>query len=163
MKTFLTIDPGDNTGWSFWIDRQTQKKPIQTGMYSIPKKIKKVEDQFVYMWNEFDNLINHFKPDKVYIEGVEVYPGSLKSKTASIKRSGQKIPSLFKLAFLIGGYCDVCAYNGIEFEIINFSQWGGQLSANAVKVQVEHLLKQKYETQHIYDAVAMGLYIKKLL
>lgn len=156
LNRVMTVDPGDNTAWAIW-NRRTLP---ETGMFVLDKKIIKVEDQFKYMWEKFEDLISGFNFNKVYIEGVEVYTGSLKSKTASVKRKGQKIPSLFKLAFLIGGYCRICTENYVDFEIINFSQWGGQMPPNAVQAQIRHLLNTEFESQHIYDAVGMGLYLQ---
>ena len=156
FENMLTVDPGDNTGWAFWNKATFPEvgQLVNTAL-SLP-----VEAQLPKMWDQFDLLLTTKKPAFVIMEGVEVYAGSLKSRTASQKRSGQKIPSLFKLAFLIGGYCNVCDIHNIRFKIMNFSEWGGQMPPAAVNAQVKRINGKEYKTQHITDAVAMGFSIQ---
>ena len=149
----LTIDPGDVTAWAYWTNSMY---PV-TGDYRLNRILHStLEAQLGSMWDKFDALIDEIHPTLCIIEGVEVWEGSLKSHTASIKRKGQDVPSLFKLAKLVGGYCNICYRQDIKFEIITFRKWGGQLSPEAVRAQVQHINKRKYRSQHIYDAVAMG-------
>jgi len=154
----LTIDPGDNTAWALWERDNIHPK---VGLIELDKKENPVvEDQLTSMWFQFRSIIQQLKPNKVFMEGVEVYGGSLKSMVAVKKTKHQKIPSLFKLSFLIGGYCNICYQHQIPFEIINFTEWGGQLPPQAVRSQVHLIGEKRYTSQHIYDAVMFGYYVQ---
>jgi len=150
----LSVDPGDNTAWAYWrntfspeVGQITLNKNECTGLYS----------QFQYMWNHFDLVLTSKKPNMCVIEGVEVYAGSLKSYVASKKTKFQDVPSLFKLAYLIGGYMNICDNHCVKFEIVSYRKWAAQLSETAIKVQVKHIMNKNYSTIHKYCAVGIGL------
>ena len=151
MTDVLTVDPGDSTGWAFWSEGEL----IKTGQ--ITGKKKDVMDQYRYMWHEFYTLIQKYCPDICLIEGIEIYSGSIKSHIAIRKRKGKEMAPLVKLAYLIGGYVCICLRSNTETRIVPFSKWGGQLSPLAVRAQVAYITGKEFNTQHIFDAVGMGL------
>jgi hypothetical protein len=154
MSNFLTIDPGMTTAWAHW----KLKTLPEVGQFKIdPKCHKTMQTKFEYLWYEFDLIIKIKKPHMVYIEGVEFYQFSHKSSISA--RTGD----LFTLAYLIGGYCNICDNWNIQYRLVPFREWGGQLTPKAVQSQVKHLTNQEYESQHVYDAVGMGLWAKGLL
>lgn len=161
MKRILTIDPGFTTGWALWNDIH---HPV-TGELKLNKKIKykNTEEKLNALCAAFQILLSVKQPTVVYIEGVEVWGGSTRSLVAVKRRKEDPIAPLFKLAYLVGGYCNVCGQYGKEFKILNFTDWGGQMTPEAVRLRVKRALKREYTSQHIYDAVAMGLSIFKKL
>lgn len=159
-QNLLTIDPGDNTGWAFW----QYGKIKDAGMFKINSRVHtNISDQYRFLWKSFTALANNCgKNTFVFIEGCEVYSGSVKSITAAKKREGQAIPNLFKLAYLIGGYAQICTQLSLQYKIITFSAWGGNLSPEAVRAHVHQFGNDiTYCSQHIYDAVLMGYYCIK--
>lgn len=152
MQKFLTIDPGMTTGWAYW----GNKTLPEVGEFEISKEYNTLNKKFGYLWAQFDVLLKSKHPLKVYIESVEYYKFSAKSEVSVA--SG----SLFTLAYLIGGYCNLCFENFINFQLIPFKEWGGQLTPKAVQAQVNLLTKKDWGNipEHVYDAIGMGLYIK---
>ncbi len=152
-RKFLCIDPGDFTGWAFW-----NRTKLTTGeLHFNPKECTKVQEQFDYLWTKFEILLQELTPTLVIIEGTEVYGNNAKSLMAVKRGKHHPIPSLFKLAYLIGGYLNICSDYHIHWEIKTFRDWGGNLSSSAVKAQIHYILKQEFKSQHVYDAVGMGL------
>ena len=152
VKTLLTIDPGDKTGFAFW----QKGKLIESGEFKANTSLP-FQKQFKQMWVEFDNLVLHRTLELVLIEGVEVYGNSAKSIMCAKRGKHHPIPPLFKLAYLLGGYLNVCDNYDIPFEIPIFRDWGGNLSPEAVKAQIQYIIKKEFTSQHIYDAVGIGL------
>jgi len=110
-----------------------------------------------YLWGKFKELILELQPTSVYIEGVALWSGSLKSMTSA--RQGD----LFELSYLIGGYCKACTDAGIKFILISPTRWKGQMNKNAVKLRVYRAIKLSYKTTHETDAVGMGLSLMGIL
>lgn len=159
MKKILTVDPGMNTAWAYW----TRKTLPVVGEFNVNDKFQNtLELKFQHLWFEFDLVVANKKPDLVIIEGVEVYFNAI-SLIAARKTKFSEIPALFKLSYIIGGYLNICDNHNIHFEIVPFTRWGGQLTPEAVKAQVYQITKQHYDSEHIYDAVGIGLnYFGKL-
>ncbi len=149
----LTVDPGNVTAWAYWNGNEI---PENTGHFSVHRN-STLEEHTEQMWTKFSRIINKFHPTHCYIEGVEVWGGSMKSSIAS------KTGSLFKLAFLIGGYCRICQFEGTSFTILYPSRWKGQLNDGAIIKRVYRAIKKEYPNIHTYDAVAMGLHLMGVL
>ena len=148
VRRLMTVDTGFSTGWAIWKNTQ---RPI-TGQITLPRqRISKIEDRLAYMFQKFDELLTAYRPTEIIIEGVELWGNSVKSQTSGVRGD------LFKLAYLVGGYISIAERHGLQYGILNFKDWGGQLSPEAVQLWVKRVLNKSYKTQHITDAVAMGL------
>lgn len=148
LRGFLTVDPGEHTGWAYW---SGTNKPL-TGQIR-PAKTRELEPGLIHHWGEFKALLASCRPCTVIIEGVEIWEGSLVSMT-SAKRG-----NLFKLAYLVGGYTQIANSKNIEVEIIPARRWKGQLTKDAVRSRVKRFNGQLYRTDHITDAVGIGVAI----
>jgi len=155
-KSFMTIDPGDNTGWSLW----ENKKLIKSGMFK--SKFHEFEEvRLLEMHRQFSDLISvqrllfPYAPiDVVYIEGVSVWGGSMKSVNAAT--SGR----LTRLFYVVGVYMSICwSYKNIRPEVIYPQRWKGQMDKKAVAMRVYRVLKKTFKTDHETDAVGMGLHV----
>lgn len=151
----LTIDPGDNTALAYW---NGDLYP-DTKIISLKPTVRRTftrEEQLVLMWDKFEHKLRRYPTiNTAYIEGVQVWAGSLKSLTAARKGT------LMKLTYLIGGYCKVMDNLDIEFHIINPQEWKGQLSKQAVANRIKRITGNTYNTEHETDAVGIGLSMMK--
>lgn len=160
MNTFLTVDPGDKTGWALFDDRY--KRPRETGEIKVtPTMVRelKIEEKLKHQWAQFDNLIGYTNKDldHVYIEGTRVYGGSQISMISAVRGD------LINLTLMIGGYAAICNEHNVPFSIITASKWKGQLTKEATAAQVLHVTGEKYASEHITDAVGIGLHVLGLL
>jgi len=147
-EVLLTIDPGYSTGWALW---RNSRSPV-TGQITLPRgRFHSLEEKLNYMWVEFELLLTKKKPTQVLIEGVELWSSSVKSHTSGVRGD------LFKLSYLVGGYANIANNYGAAFGLINFKEWGAQLTPEAVRSWVKRVIGKEYKSQHITDAVAMGL------
>ena len=145
----LTIDPGDHTGWAYWIGDSC---PI-VGQYnvSVKKDMILTEDDLAFLMRKFSELLDRWDAcTRVYIEGVELWEGSLRSMT-SAKRG-----NVFKLAYLVGGYFNEARRQGIETRILPARQWKGQMPNAVLEQRVLRLNGQHYPSDHILNAVGIG-------
>lgn len=149
----LFIDPGFHTGYAYFTG---DVKPI-TGSFkynknaindNIPHYLSLMSDKFLSMLNLFES--KNQKIQYITFEYIEEYD-SLKS-SVSIS-SG----SLFKLGLLIGVYADVAYDKGIPYRLLLAREWKGQLSKAATALRVKRINNQTYKSDHITDAVGMGL------
>lgn len=149
FENILTVDPGINTGYAYW---KGDLQPI-TGYFNIVRgeKTKSFEKQCGFMWDRFEAVVKTFKPVNCYIESVEQWSGSLKSRTASIKGD------LSKLSYLIGGYGHICTKNNVSWILISAKKWKGQLPNKILANRVEHINGQSYINEHVTCAVGIGL------
>lgn len=149
MENFISVDPGVNTGYAFFENEELSVH----GCFKI-KKLKGItkdkHDQLKELWNHFIPLVEALKPEIVYIECVELWEASVKSKTSAVRGD------LFKLSYLIGGYCRICHERNISFVLVS-PLWKGQLSKDALKSRVEKMLGITFTNQHTVDAVGLGL------
>lgn len=145
----LTIDPGFNTGYAYW---EKTLKPV-VGSYKVPNRYKKetIECKMVLLFREFEIVLRTFDPIKCIIESVENWD-SLKSNTAS------KRGDLAKLAYLVGGYSEICRKNGVLFELISARKWKGNLPNKVVEKRVTYVNGETYPNDHIACAVGIGLH-----
>ena len=151
LENLLCIDPGDHTGWAWFTDGKAT--PFKTGQINLSrsKDLVSMEDQLFSMWIKFDDLLEELQPSHVIIEGVEYWAGSAKSQAAANRQN------LFKLAYLAGGYGWIVKTYAREFGFLTARQWKGQLSKEAVAYKVRELTGKTYPSDHVTDAVGIGL------
>lgn len=149
LNNVLTIDPGDHTGWAYW----TGTIYPDTGHIDLShaKSIITLEDQLTFMWKAFSGLLDNLQPFSVYIEGVEYWEGSFKSVTAA------KRQNLSKLAYLVGGYANEARRRGMQVYLPPAREWKGQMSNSILESKVLRLLNKSYPSEHILNAVGIGL------
>lgn len=145
----MSIDPGDHTGWSYW---KGDLHPL-TGQINVShrKSIKMQEDELAWQWMHFSALLDEHKPIYVYIEGVEFWEGSMKSMTAA------KRQNLSKLSYLVGGFANEARRRGMETRIIPARIWKGQMSNKILKERIYRINGQYYDSDHIDNAVGLGM------
>lgn len=155
LNKVMTVDPGMNTGIAYWTG---DLKPI-TEYIRFTKKNHVIPEpmQLQELWNEFDVFLEVYKPEKVYIEAVNYWSGSLKSKVSASRGN------LSKLAYLVGGYMELAQSKKITVELIPVTKWKGQLTKEATKLRVKLANGETYRNDHITDAVGIGLSIMGIL
>jgi len=154
-NVFMTIDPGDNTGWAIWLD----KKLITSGVFknkfheSDEVRLLQMHHHFYSVLHGFNLLRPYNTIEVVYIEGVSIWAGSLKSITAAT--SGK----LTRLFYLVGVYMTICWEQKARPEVILPQRWKGQMDKLAVKKRVKRAIDMEFKTDHETDAVGMGLHL----
>lgn len=147
----MTVDPGMNTGWAFWLDKE---QPQASGVFRF-RKIKNstttVTVQLQEMWMQFDNLLSFLKPKYVILENNAWWPGDTRSLAAV--RSGD----LRKLTLLTGGYCLQANRIGALWEMVEPVTWKGQLTDTALGAQILEITGKEYR-KHEQEAVGIGLW-----
>lgn len=150
----VTVDIGRTTAWACWRKDQLWSCEV----IRAPKGKQNVEDYLKVMGAAFEHSLWRIRPVKrVYLEGVELWEGSLMSLT-SAKRG-----DLMTLSYLLGVYAKTAFSRGAEVIIIPARVWKGQLTKIATAERVRRLHGQVYENDHITDAVAMGYSIMGVL
>lgn len=149
LKDAISIDPGDHTGYAIW--RGTLYP--ETGQFNVShaKNVKMQEDELVSCWTMFSNLLSEHCPRIVYIEGVEFWEGSFKSVTAA------KRQNLSKLAYLVGGYANEAIARGVSVRLLPARLWKGQMSNEVLKRKIYRINGQYYPSDHIDNAVGIGM------
>ena len=151
----ISIDPGFNTGWAYW----ERKTLIDFGSFNSVYAPHKDQYQFfpdmfrTFKFELFKSL--KLRPTTVVIEKVNLWGGSMKSM-ASAKRG-----DLFQLAYLIGGYYQICSMKKFIFNIqlISVNEWKGQMPKIVVANRIRNKLGITLPNDHISDAVGIGLSI----
>jgi hypothetical protein len=147
-NNLLTVDPGDTTGLAFW---EGTENPW-TYSFHFPSKIRDKIEQLNWMTMQFEEIIKHKSPERIIIEEVQFWAGSLTSITAAKRRD------LFKLSYLIGGYINCCHHQWIDkIQLVLSQDWKGQMNDAAVASRVYLLNGRRYPNPHVCDAVGMGL------
>jgi len=150
----LSIDPGDHTGWAIW--KGDLRPEVGQINLSHAKNIKTLEQELTYLWIRFASLLDEVKPNLVLLEGVEFWEGSFKSITAA------KRQNLSKLSYLVGGYANEALARGIKSRILPAREWKGQMSNSVLETKVQRINGQVYESDHILNAVGIGLSVMGL-
>jgi hypothetical protein len=149
----LTVDPGFHTGVAYWKDGLLRS--FESFNVSTAKAIKTDEDRLRDMWKKFDGYLQDLEFDVsiCYIEGVEAWGGSLKSRTAGARGD------LSKLAYLVGGFCFICLLRDIEFKVIKVREWKGNLPKSVVESRVRKGIigLPELTNEHTIDAIGIGL------
>lgn len=149
LRDTISVDPGDHTGWAKW---KGDLYPI-VGQINVSKAkhIKMQEDELAHQWMHFSHLLDEYSPRYVYIEGVEFWEGSFKSVTAA------KRQNLSKLAYLVGGFANEARRRGIETRLLPARIWKGQMSNDVLKRKILRINGEDYASDHIDNAVGIGL------
>lgn len=148
----ITVDPGLHTGWAYW------DKTIYPEVGNIRgSSTKPLEESMEKLWSDFHKVLIRYIPLHCHIEGVETWTGSLKSNIAT------KTGKLYKLSFLIGGYCRICQQEAVGFNIIPPSRWKGQMNKDMVQKRIRRLNNLEYPNSHITDAVGIGFSLMGIL
>lgn len=150
LKNFLTIDPGNYTGYAYFINN----KLSVSGSFTFDKKIKGMSKQFEHLNSCFTGLLNSLEPEKVFIEDLQLYGNSSKSLISGL--SGD----LFKVAKVTGLYVSQCLIRNIPFEYLKPNKWKGQMNKQIVENRVKRVYpKLRFSNDHEMDAVGIGLHI----
>jgi Holliday junction resolvasome RuvABC endonuclease subunit len=150
LDRVLTVDCGDHTGWAYW-EKDNIQEPNAYGCINLLASAKSWDKarQLRYMFDKFTNVVDDYKPASIVLETLEAW-GNDEESLAAV-RSG----SLFKLAYLIGGYIHI-AGKCAEVELILAREWKGQMDKEATKFRVQRVAGQRYSNSHVYDAIGMG-------
>ncbi|NJR72707.1 MAG: hypothetical protein HC773_01360 [Scytonema sp. CRU_2_7] len=157
----LTVDPGWNTGLAYWIG---DKEPIVSIIKEPPrrKKIKLEPTRLKYMFDKFEAYVKSRSIETCVIEGVEMWSGSTKSMTSAARGN------LFSLAYIVGGYINICYRLGIHVKLVyprgggDRVMWKGQLDATKLAARI-HRINSKIYPEHIREAVGIGFSIMGIL
>lgn len=155
LRDTLCIDPGLHTGIAYFDENGV----IHTHEIKCENVYKTIQSRISYMTEELNMFIFlHFiSVKKVYIEGVEYWSSSEKSYMSTSR--GNTI----MLSYFIGSYIHYLINHGYidpygdELEVINARQWKGTMSKIAVQKRVERITGVLYKSDHIADAVGIGL------
>jgi len=149
---FATVDPGLHTAIAYWVDGERTPQSIAT--VNVSNKAKTDVEKLLDLRAKV--LEKMCACHTVYIEGVAVYAGSLKSMTSAVRGN------LSLLAYIVGVY--VSCFAKQESRIVLLSpQWKGQLTYDALAVWVGRINGCLYRTEHELATVGMGLYVGGLL
>jgi|WetSurMetagenome_2_1015567.scaffolds.fasta_scaffold40621_8 hypothetical protein len=155
-----TIDPGINTGFALWdtvyFERQQAKQPIDT--YGINTYCNGKENQLSDLGNKIYNLLDPYTFDRIIIENTELWSGNLKSQTSIATGN------LFLETLIIGEYFHYFTFNhNVQPKLIVAKKWKGQMSKDVTKRRVQMVTGKLYPSEHITDAVGIGLSLQGLL
>jgi hypothetical protein len=164
LKGVLTVDVGVHTALAYWFSDSLNPRVAEvTGLASPTSDMESYLDEMRHkFYTAMRKLTREQEPEAVYIEGVQLWGGSLKSQTSA--RRGD----LFTLSYLVGVYWSVmvecCAYP-YEVHILPAQVWKGQLTKSATELRVARALGRTtfHDSDHVTDAVAMGLALKGVL
>lgn len=148
----LTIDPGDYTGWAYWLDNLS---PI-VGSFHYEHKLKSRIPQIQNLGIQFSALLNSlylkdYLVEKVIIEEVSIWEKSLTSMASATRGN------LFKLSMVVGDYVCRAGQHGVPVKLIKPVDWKGQLTDRAVASRIHLITGNEYHNSHIYSAVGIGL------
>jgi hypothetical protein len=148
----LSIDPGLNTGLSFWQNDHLLKNQF----FSFKGKTKNIPERIFWLSAALNNHIiaDLKKIDLVIIEGVSLWGNSTKSQVAA--RSG----ATFLLAYLVGAYIQVFQNLKPEMiiELVDVRTWKGNLSEKVMFSEVEQLTGVKPQNEHVACSMGIGLW-----
>ena len=150
IATFLTVDPGFNTGAALWaLNSGPRGYAPMTQFFTVPKMAP--VDKVRYAWDRFETILEALHPDRVYIESTELWQDNLTSLTSG--SSGD----LLTLTILIGGYAHACFRRSLPFVLIPAQGWKGQMNKKVVQRRVFREIGTEYPNDHLSDAVGIGL------
>lgn len=159
--SFISVDTGLHTSAVLWMRDDLNDEFEIAGIVEIvcPKYCETNIDQIAHMTRVFGNEVSsywrdYYSTEVIIIEGVSFWGDSIKSEVSA------KTGSLTLLSYIVGSYLNVCAMHQDEVYDILFQQWGGQMKPDMVRERVQRITKQKFNNQHTYDAVGMGLSVQ---
>ena len=152
--SILTIDPGIHTGVAYW---KTGMKLPETHQFNISNCPRTDALKVCDAMRKIKEIpFTCDKKTSVYIEGVQVWSGSLVSMTSATRGN------LSTLAYLVGAYVANFVDKTEHVEILPPS-WKGQLNYDALAVWVKKATGEEYKSEHILSAVGMNLKVRGLL
>jgi hypothetical protein len=145
----LFVDPGINTGWSFFTGEVI---PSDIGIIKTDKLTRQTRENYIrFMGELFSNLLNDKEPSMVTIEEPEFWGASFKSYTSITTGA------LFHLNAVVYTFCDRCAIQSIPFKLVKAREWKKNMSKEATAKRVELITGKKYDNEHILDSIGMAL------
>lgn len=159
VNPFISVDPGWNTGLAVWTG--SDNLPYCTDIIVEPTRLKILkleEDRIEWMLKKFEAFVkarSEYVKD-VYIEGAELWSSSVRSMAAAQKGD------TFGLAYIIGGYMQICYSYGLHPKVINPTKWKAQLSKDKLIERLKRLYDVEYK-EHTREAVGLGLWVKGVL
>lgn len=158
-KGFICIDPGIQTGLVLFSPEM--KLPYYTNVFECKINITWEEKrwivvdligQFFAYIREKSGTMGKFYECPVYIEK-PTFESSNRGLAAA------RSENLYKLIWMFAGISNIIYAMGHPLKEVSVSSWKGQLSKQQVISRINKILGQKY-SNHIADAVGIGLYIK---
>lgn len=146
IESFLTVDPGFNTGAAYW--HRNCDGP-GTEYFIVPGK--GTSHKLKWAWDRFDDLLECRDPDAVFIESTQLWQESLTSLTSG------STGDLLTLTLLIGGYARICQTRKMMFELLPAQQWKGQMNKDTVARRIFREIGLRFPNSHVTDAVGMGM------
>ena len=102
--------------------------------------------------------IMNYNLTSAYLELPELWSGSAKSQSAAVQGD------LFKLTYLIGNYAQVLRWTwAVEPRLLRPREWKGQMSKSVIARRVYRSIERRYESEHILEAVGIGLSLQGVL
>lgn len=152
----ITIDPGMNTAIAYWSGGV--KEPPTIKVFGCPVKYTSRVDKVSALSDKFLAYISKCRISVAYIEGVEFWEKSEKSRISA------KLGKSILLSYIVGAYIRELHNVGITtFELVP-REWKGQLTKEAVQCRVNRFYPgHNFGTNHAYDAVGIGLSTMGLL
>ncbi len=161
-KRFFTTDTGMNTGIANWeYNAVMDSVALTTSQFTA--RGKTLEDKLKNAWGKFEEVVQTFSPDIVYLESQQFWSQSVES----VASAGSA--DLFKLSYLTGGYANICDSNGVGFKLISPNRWKGQMGKEATKRRVERVFRSLGVNEipklngHVIDAIGIGFSLLELL
>lgn len=146
MATLISVDPGMNLGWAYWVEGDL----IDYGQ--ITAKHRTLAEDLFYLFHEFDDVALRLQPEKVLIEYPNVWEGS------AVSAAAQASGDLLKLAAIVGGIGAISACHGADVAYVLPGKWKGQMGKDAVKMRVRRALGVEERSSHMNDAIGIGLW-----
>jgi len=149
----LTIDPGDNTGLSFWNE---QGEIVSTDFFCLKAKQKSLStpDKIRLLCTMFKAAIEDKHIDCVIIEGVSLWGQSTKSQTAALRGD------TFRLAYLVGAYINVLhEYSTmVDVMLVDVREWKGSLPTDVLIREVTNFVGYAPKNEHVACAIGIGMH-----
>ncbi len=159
LKYFFSVDPGINgTGVAIWdLDHKYKKVPPINAFTIKATKRTTWENRSNTMTKSFYSVLDRYKPEQIYME----YPAYFHS--AGGKMVAER-GDLVKLAALAGMLCGASTVSDfpVAWTWVNVVDWKGQLPKLVCVQRIDKILGQTFDSEHSYDAVGIGLWVKDL-
>lgn len=170
----VCIDPGvTGTGIAIFRVKQLKKradgKPTRIPIIAeeLPRMTKKWyrlrQDDYQSKWMakvdwyawQLRLAVANYNLTSAYMEFPEQWGASEKSQAAAQKGD------LMKLAFLCGAFANTLAYAwAVQTTLLFPRDWKGQMSKKVVAKRVRRAIHRVYESNHITEAVGMGIHLQ---
>ncbi len=157
----LTMDPGDNTALTIWLDGEL----VTSFFWRLSARDKKslsTTQKHAKLCLSFQNVlkeeVKHLHSlsggEMLFIiEGVSLWGSSTKSQASALRGDS------FRLAYLVGGYISIFQelFSSSEVEIIDVRKWKGSLPTDILEKEVERFTQETPENEHLACAIGIGM------